>query len=146
MNSSRGHSGISFQQTISSCSVEAESLCLKIREVLQENDLSPFCFPVELLAREGLANAAAHGNRNDPAKSIALHLSVGREWIHLQIADEGPGFAWRKMVQRKIDPRWASGRGLQLYAIYADRIQFNRRGNRISFWIRKNKQTGNGDC
>lgn len=34
------------------------------------------------------------------AGPLNLPAEIGRAWIRLQIGDEGPGFAWRKMVQR----------------------------------------------
>jgi anti-sigma regulatory factor (Ser/Thr protein kinase) len=122
-----------------------ELLSLKVRDVLQANGLSQFCFPIELLARECLANAMNHGNENDPEKSIVLQLRVGRAWIRLLVTDEGPGFAWRKAVQRKTGVVEVDGRGLGIYALYAERFQFNRCGNRITIWIDKKKQTGNGE-
>ena len=81
---------------------DVDSLCLKIRHMLQANGLRPACFPVELLARECLNNAVIHGNRNDADKSIVLRLSVGREWIRLQVSDEGPGFRLAKGASKQI--------------------------------------------
>ena len=127
----------SFRETIPSRLEEAELLCLRIRKTLEKNGLSPLCFAVELLARECLANAVKHGNRNDPDKSIVLEFSIGREWIRMQVSDEGPGFAWRKAYQKRVVTTKPSGRGLHLYALYAERLQFNRRGNRITLWISK---------
>jgi anti-anti-sigma factor len=133
---------ISFCQMISSSMTEAESLCLKIRHLLQTNHLGAACFTVELLVRECLANAIKHGNRSDSNKQVVLRLSVGREWIRLQVSDEGPGFAWRKALQGKPDPTISSGRGLQLYTLYSQRVRFNRCGNQITLWIRKKNQSG----
>jgi anti-sigma regulatory factor (Ser/Thr protein kinase) len=145
VNSSQEHTEVSFDQRIPSTLDEAESLCLRMRYLLQTNGLSQLCFPIELLARECLANAVNHGNRNDPAKSIVLHFRVGRTWIRLQVSDEGAGFDWRKATREMAAIREVSGRGLQLYALYAARFQFNRCGNRITLWIDKKKRTGNGD-
>ena len=145
MSSSWEHAAVSFEQKIPSRRDEAELLCLKIRDVLQASGLPQCCFPIELLARECLANAVNHGNGNDAAKSIVLQLRVGRAWIRLQVTDEGAGFAWRKAMQKRTGTREVSGRGLRLYALYAERFRFNRCGNRITIWIDKKKQTGNGD-
>jgi len=144
MSSFCEHGAVSFEQKIASRRDEAELLCLKIRDLLQTNGLSQFCFAIELLARECVANAVNHGNGNDPAKSIVLRLRVGRAWIRLQVTDEGAGFAWREAMQKTTGTVEVSGRGLRLYALYADRFRFNRSGNRITLWI-GNKQTGNGD-
>jgi anti-sigma regulatory factor (Ser/Thr protein kinase) len=114
---------------------EAEALCLRIRATLEANGLARLRFPVELLARESLANAINHGNRRDVDKEIELHFTVGREWIRLEVGDQGPGFAWRKRLRRKANRAACSGRGLELYSLYADRVRFNRRGNRITLWL-----------
>ena len=90
----------SFWERIPSRMDEAEILCLKIRNMLQINDLSRYCFSVELLARECLTNAVIHGNLNDADKFVVLRFRIGREWIRLQVSDDGPGFAWRKACQR----------------------------------------------
>jgi anti-anti-sigma factor len=135
----------SFRETIPSRLDEAELLCLRIRKMLQNCGLPLLCFPVELLARECLANAIKHGNRNDADKSIVLGFSIGREWIRLQVSDEGPGFAWQKTFQKRLDTSEPTGRGLRLYALYAERVQFNRRGNQITLWISKKNRTGKDD-
>jgi len=145
MSPSCQHAAVSFEQKIPSRADEAELLCLKIRDVLQRNGLSQFCFAIELLARECVANAVNHGNGNDAAKSIVVQLRVGRAWIRLQVTDEGAGFGWRKALQKRTGTTEVSGRGLRLYALYAERFRFNRCGNRITIWIDKKKQTGNGD-
>jgi anti-sigma regulatory factor (Ser/Thr protein kinase) len=133
-----------LRQEIFSRSADAESLCLKIRSTLRANDLGVACFAVELLARECLANAVNHGNRNDADRAIVLQLWVGRQWIRLRVSDQGAGFAWRKARRRGMDAAADSGRGLHLYALYAERVQFNRCGNQVTLWIRKKNRTRKG--
>jgi serine/threonine-protein kinase RsbW len=146
MKSPGKQTGLSLCQTIPSRLAEAESLCIKVRELLQKKGLSQYCFAVELLARECLNNAVLHGNRNDANKSVLFRLWIEREWIRLQVTDEGPGFDWRKANQNRSGTTASSGRGLQLYELYAGRVQFNRRGNRITLWISKLNRTGEEDC
>jgi anti-anti-sigma factor len=145
MKSPREQIPVSFRETIPSRLEEAELLCLRIRKTLQNHDLPLLCFPVELLARECLANAVNHGNRNDADKSIVFRFSIGREWIRLQVGDEGPGFAWRRAFQKRLGTTEPSGRGLRLYALYAERVRFNRRGNQITLWINKKNRIGKDD-
>ena len=124
-------------QIIPSRLAEADSLCLKIRALLQSNTRRQARFVVELLARECLCNAVLHGNQQDDRKSVCLRLWIGRDWIRLQVSDEGHGFAWRRKRCKPSDPARPFGRGLQLCALYARRVRFNRRGNQITLWVTK---------
>jgi anti-anti-sigma factor len=135
-------SSVVFHDRIPSLLSETESLCLRIRTTLQANGFSNRCFPVELLARECLANALNHGNRRDADKCIELRFSIGRRWIRLVVSDEGEGFCWQKKRHNESDETVPSGRGLLLYSLYADRVQFNRRGNQITLWINKKEPIG----
>jgi serine/threonine-protein kinase RsbW len=119
---------------------EAESLCLRIRHALGSHGLAHQCFAVELLAREALANAVLHGNRQAVDKVVELRFSVGRKWIRLEVTDQGPGFRSRRELGRKRDNAACSGRGLELYSLYAERVQFNRRGNRITLWLSRKQE------
>lgn len=134
-----------FCREIRSCADAAESLCVEVRAWLAANGLRGACFPVELLARECLSNAILHGNCKDADKPIVLRLWIGREWIHLQITDQGGGFAWREAFASRPDASAASGRGLHICALYSARARFNRRGNQITFWIGKPERRGKED-
>jgi len=131
-----------LRESIPSCLKDAESLCLKVRRFVKEAGLPELCFPVELLARECLTNGVIHGNGNCADKSISLSLSIGRKWIRLEVSDEGAGFRRPRHGQQSLDTTRSSGRGLQLCSLYAERVQFNRRGNRITLWIRKGLPIG----
>jgi serine/threonine-protein kinase RsbW len=145
MKLARTQSQISLCQTISSRMPEVDSLCLKVRDLFYDNDLGEVCFGVELLARECLSNAVIHGNKSIADKSIRLCLSVGSVWIRLEVSDEGEGFDWRKVRRNRSDSTETSGRGIELYALYAARMRFSRRGNQITLWIPKVKRTGKDD-
>ena len=135
----------SLCEKIPSRMAEAELLCLRIRDMLRANNLSRLGFAVELLARECLSNAMIHGNRNHDDKSIVFRLDLGREWIRLQVRDEGPGFPWRHGRKKTLNSVETSGRGLHLYRLYAQRVQFNRPGNQVTLWISRMNQTGKED-
>ena len=145
MKTARERTHVSLLEKIPSRMAEAELLCLKIRNTLQANDLSQHSFAVELLARECLSNAVIHGNENDDDKSIVLRLDLGREWIRLQVRDEGPGFRWRQGRKKQLNTSVPSGRGLHLYGLYAQRVRFNRLGNQVTLWISRKNQTGKED-
>jgi serine/threonine-protein kinase RsbW len=135
-----------FEQRIPPRLAEAESLCLKIRGLLEENDLGKASFAVELLARECLNNAVIHGNQSRADKSILLRLWLRRNWIRLEVSDQGPGFDWRLAREGKLSITAPAGRGLMLYALYADRVRFNRSGNQITLWIGIRDRMGKDDC
>ena len=136
------HRNKKIEQEIPSLLEEVDTLCLRIRKLLVDNQLAAVSFGVELLAREALNNAVIHGNKRDTDKLVHLHFSIGREWIRLQVGDEGPGFNWRGMRRRAQDISATNGRGLPLYALYAQRIQFNQCGNQITLWFGKKDQPG----
>ena len=114
-------------------------VCGEIRALLEAVGLAAACFSVELVTRESLCNAVIHGNGCDPEKKIYLELRIGTLWIRLQVADEGAGFNWRRERKTPRDETVADGRGLAIYARYAGRTAFNRRGNRVTLWIEKPK-------
>lgn len=101
---------------------------------------------MELLARECLSNAVIHGNQNNGDKTVVLSLDLGRTWIRLEVEDEGSGFPWRKALRKEPDTVTPSGRGLRVYELYAQRVQFNRLGNRVTLWISRTNTKGKEDC
>jgi len=130
----------SLRCAIASRLTEVDSLCRSIRMRLQEAGLTAECFAVELLARESLNNAVTHGNRSHADKTVWLELRVGRKWIRLQVSDEGPGFNWRKARHRRCELESESGRGMALFAHYAEQVRFNRCGSQITLWLRRNRR------
>lgn len=132
-------SRLSFRCTVASRLTEADSLCRSLRNLLNEAGLAAKSFAVELLARESLNNAVIHVDRNVVDTAIRLELRVGRKWIRLQVGDGGAGFNWRKARRRQCEVEAESGRGLALFALYAEQVRFNRRGNQITLWLKKDR-------
>lgn len=125
-----------FRRRIPSHLGEIETLCSDLRAHLDRHHLSQHRFSVELVARECLNNGILHGNRQDPRKHAELHLRVGPRWIRLQVADEGPGYPWRRHRPPTVpDETRPNGRGLALCTSYATRVRHNHLGNRITLWI-----------
>ncbi len=138
MKAAGGPAPLSLHLEIPSRLGEVDGVCREIRSLLRDHGLEGACFSAELLARESLNNAIVHGHRRDERKKVKFDLRVGRRWISLRVLDEGPGFDWRKA--RETPPPKAtvpSGRGLCISALYAQRIRFNRQGNRITLWLKK---------
>jgi len=107
---------------------------------MNEAGLAARSFAVELLARESLNNAVTHVNRSFADKTIRLELHVGRKWIRLKVADNGPGFDWRKARLGRCGLESESGRGLTLFTLYAEQVRFNRCGNQITLWLRRDRK------
>lgn len=116
---------------------EVNAVCLEARKLLDRQGQTGHAFTVDLLLREFLNNAILHGNCSDVGKRVEVSVRIGRKWIELRIADEGPGFDWRGSSRVFPDADATSGRGLAIGAQYAQRMQFNRAGNQVSLWIRK---------
>ena len=125
-----------LRRAVPSRAKAVERLCAEVRAFLHAHDLFEAAFAVELAARECLNNALEHGSQGRAGRAIRMELRVGRVWIQLSVADQGPGF------QRRRNPTLAApgstgGRGLAICSHYADRTAFNRRGNRITLWLSK---------
>ena len=108
-----------------------DELCERARCWLGENGLEDDWFAVSLLLRESLNNAVLHGNRNDPALYVDCELRLGRRWLSISVADSGAGFPWARFRKHCACCEDTSGRGLEIYRLYADKVAFNRKGNRV---------------
>jgi serine/threonine-protein kinase RsbW len=118
---------------------EAEAAARVIRVFLEGRGLASNAFKTELLARECLNNAIIHGNRNHARKPVMLEINVGTRWLRLCVTDAGNGFNWRRVTRSVPKGTDCCGRGLAIVAAYANRVSFNRRGNRISLWLDNGK-------
>jgi serine/threonine-protein kinase RsbW len=123
-----------FCREILSDQTEVDSLCLEIRNLLESTGLSAEVFPVELLLRESLNNAIIHGNCCNCEKKIQTEVRIGRKWVVLSVADEGPGFDHKNARKSMPGPDDIHGRGLAIYDIYAHRVAFNSTGNQVRLW------------
>jgi anti-sigma regulatory factor (Ser/Thr protein kinase) len=121
-----------------------EQLCARARAWLEENGLQQDRFTVMLLLRESLSNAVKHGNGNDPALLVDCRLRKGLRWLDILVGDCGSGFDWKRFSTHRASSGDTSGRGLEIYRLYADKVVFNRRGNRVllRLEIRKEEESG----
>jgi serine/threonine-protein kinase RsbW len=88
-------------------------------------------FAIQMALEESISNAIRHGNKEDPAKQVAIacELSSVRFWI--RVCDEGAGFD-PKAVPDCCDPdrlEVPGGRGLALMQAYMSHMEYNDRGN-----------------
>jgi serine/threonine-protein kinase RsbW len=108
-----------------------DEVCLVVRDRLKDQASAADWYGVELLLREALTNAVLHGGGSDPGRRVRCEVTIGPRKARLAVTDEGPGFDWRAALAATTPDAATSGRGLKIYEIYADRVSFNRAGNRI---------------
>jgi serine/threonine-protein kinase RsbW len=92
-------------------------------------------FSVHLMLEEAVVNAIKHGHQNDPSKEVEVRYSIGRDFVLVEVEDEGPGFIL-SMVPDATSPEnldRPSGRGLLLIRRYATWVRFNNWGNCVIF-------------
>jgi anti-sigma regulatory factor (Ser/Thr protein kinase) len=101
---------------------------------------------IRLGLQEALVNAAKHGNKLDPSKTIVVQFSATRDGYSWIISDEGCGFAPEcdcSCPPTELLPSddHESGRGLCLLHQIFDRVQWNREGTelRLCKQIKKGK-------
>ncbi|MGE4553510.1 MAG: ATP-binding protein [Desulfovibrionaceae bacterium] len=100
-------------------------------------------FDLVLLAREAVANAMVHGlaGRTDGRVRFSLELD-GADAV-MEVEDPGDGFDWRGRAIRLPEGLTESGRGRYIIHAYADAVEYNDKGNRIT--IRKRLAQRKGD-
>lgn len=128
---------VTLRAVISSNLAQVDDVCGAARKLLETNDLAECVFTVDLLLREFINNAILHGNRSDATKKVSVEVGIERATVVLSIADEGPGFDWRRRLCRAPNPYDTSGRGLLIGQIYAGSMKFNRAGNRVVLVVEK---------
>ncbi len=95
---------------------------------------------------EALDNAITHGNKQNSDKFIEINCIIDKSKVSCTIADEGPGFDYKKhlaLPMKEFDPkalvtRAAAGKigglGLGLVRKCVDKINFNKSGNQITLF------------
>jgi anti-sigma regulatory factor (Ser/Thr protein kinase) len=109
-----------------------EAFCTECRRRLGAAATSRECFIAELLLREVLTNAVAHGARSNPGAPVFCAVRLDRSRITLVVRDQGKGFDWRTMWNRPPDDDADSGRGMQILRTYANRVRFNACGTVVA--------------
>ncbi len=89
-------------------------------------------FSAELLLREALTNSVLHGCLGDSGKQIACSIRAKADRLVIAVRDEGKGFDWRSVWNRRTDPSAVHGRGIEILRHYASLVRFNRAGNSVT--------------
>ncbi|HAC66144.1 MAG TPA: ATP-binding protein [Cyanothece sp. UBA12306] len=102
---------------------------------------------IRLGLQEALVNAAKHGNKLDPSKSVVVNFSVTKEGYFWEISDEGVGFSdncdCHDLSCHNLPAEESEhGRGLCLLHAIFDQVHWDRKGTRVklSKQIRNQKQ------
>ena len=114
-----------------------EGFCFQFRSWYSETRCAAEVFAMELLLREALANAVAHGGRPAHQESfpgtVLCVLRSSEARLLIAVRDSGSGFDWRSASRLPIPENTrACGRGIAIYYRYADRVRFNERGNGVT--------------
>jgi len=107
-------------------------ICAEISAWMMELNLSGHIFALGLLVREALNNAIIHGSLMNPNKKVFVELRCDKNALCFKVSDDGSGFDWQTTLKRIVDENRESGRGLKLYQLYADQVEFNERGNQVT--------------
>ncbi len=122
---------VTIRFEIPATSAAIDDLCIRARAWLVENGLDRDWFATEMLLRESLNNAVIHGSGNDPILHVNCELRCKCGWLSILVEDGGSGFDWACRQKHYARAEEKGGRGLQIYRLYADKVVFNGRGNRV---------------
>jgi serine/threonine-protein kinase RsbW len=109
-----------------------ESFCADFRRKSHAMAKRVNCFAVELLVREALTNAVVHGCHTDPNKQVRCSVRLKGGRLLIAVDDDGEGFDWREVRDRRAKFSDCSGRGIEILRSYANRIRYNDRGNSVA--------------
>ncbi len=96
---------------------------------------------VPVAVTEALSNAILRGNRNQPDAEVALHCTVDRQALVIEIRDQGEGFDLAECTRdptRSAALHREDGRGLFLMRALMDRVErFDDRGNVVRLTLNR---------
>ena len=115
---------------------EVDAACLELRGFLQTHGLAARLFPIEVTVRECLNNAVLHGNKRKASLTVSFSVRLGPRWLRVSVADEGPGFAWRRRACLPGTEAW-HGRGKSILTLHTSKVSHNRRGNSVTLWFER---------
>jgi anti-sigma regulatory factor (Ser/Thr protein kinase) len=103
---------------------------------LLPNSVSSDIFAMAL--HEIIVNAAEHGNQMQAEKVVFIDLKISSEFIAAEIKDQGPGFDWKKKLEKDFDISSDSerGRGIMMTVRGCDDFYYNQKGN-IAYLFKK---------
>lgn len=90
-------------------------------------------FDIKLCVEEAVRNAILHGNRLNKKLHVKVSYLIADGRINIEVEDGGPGFDPAKIPDPtgKGNMTKESGRGVCLIKQLMDRVEFNKKGNKI---------------
>ena len=108
-----------------------DGVAQEVRDFLEEHGLAAEAFPLELISREAVCNAAIHGSGLSPSRLVRYELDLGDGWASITVEDGGEGWDWKSQCCSLPSESEEAGRGLFIIQSYSDSVEFNEKGNRI---------------
>jgi len=127
MSSGKDKLNIKIEATLDS----VDFICLKIARLLTENRLDNLIFEISLTAREALVNAVKHGNKTDHRLKIKFLMCIREKEIAMAVEDNGNGFNYHDLLNKKPDLSSENGRGLLIMKKYATELRYNKKANKV---------------
>lgn len=106
-----------------------------IDDVSAELEVKENCYGKILVSTmEAVNNAIMHGNKADIKKFVEIKFLYRKKELFISVEDEGQGFNPREIPDptRPENIENLKGRGVFLMSKLADRIEFNKKGNRVT--------------
>ncbi|MGH2414160.1 MAG: ATP-binding protein, partial [Microcystaceae cyanobacterium] len=99
---------------------------------------------IRLGLQEALVNAAKHGNKLDPSKTVVVQFSMTKEEYSWTISDKGKGFTpdcnCHPHYAQLLPPEEAeNGRGLCILHQIFDQVHWNHQGTQLKLCKRVKK-------
>ena len=106
--------------------------------LLEPINSSQYRYRIKLGLHEALINAATHGNKLDPHKSIRVRRIITPKWCVWQIQDRGNGLGIKKRIYKLPNEiSSTSGRGLYIINECFDDIRWSNKGNRLQLAFKR---------
>ena len=124
--------------TIAATLADLDQLCAEVSACLTGPEVEPHTFALQLLLREALNNAVLHGCAGHPAGQVTCELTLSDTEARLVVGDSGPGFDWHTRLSdapgsgNTCAGNLECGRGLRIYQLYANALEFNAAGNQVT--------------
>jgi len=105
-------------------------------------------FELRVILNELILNAVTHGNKENTNKFVSVSMGITKDkCMLLMVTDDGDGYDYDFYLKKFEDSKemfcWEeieeTGRGIKIIMKLCDRVEFNKRGNKISILKRLEK-------